>query len=442
MCDGLTLYGAAGCLLDGTAQVAEHAGQVVSFATDPFGYIFNVTKDAALSLIKDVLPGLSDAIQPDLSMEFFINAYRISFAAAILTMVIVILVQTMKTASGRISGRDLFESFTQYAPMFIGGAMYGPLAGTLIVSLVHELTDSIVKWALGSVDQIVQQMMKLLGEITPAAVPGGVVVATSLVGACIIALLVVVVILIVQLVTLYFSGALIPLALVLLLDPERRHLVMGTLGLWVGILLAHPALFFFLGIAFSMNAAIATQFASGGKLSGVGLLINAMIAIIALFMAAFSPLLMMKFAPFLQQALTPPPPSFGGPREVLGAVSVTAAAAQYGSNSNSATPAPAPAPTGNTAPTGPTTPAPATADQTATATLTNSGTGPATAAPESATAAGAEATTAAEASSTSAGAALGPATLAVGAAVAAGEAAKSSADSLVDHTVAPMGGGS
>ena len=77
---------------------------------------------------------------------------------------------------------------------------------------------------------------------------------------------------------------------------------MKIVSVWIGILAAHPLLFFLLGFAFTIMANSVATFGNNASLQS---LVTLSVAVIALFIAALSPLLLLKFAPII-------PTSFGG----------------------------------------------------------------------------------------------------------------------------------
>lgn len=330
-CDPTNPFEAAGCIIDDIGNTIEGVGSVVSFAQDPFAATLGYMKDGATSLTTDVLPFLTTAIQPDLSAGFFIRAYAVSFAAAIFVMVLIMISLMVRTAKGQMAGRDLVQSLAQYAPMFLIGTMFGPLAGIILVKLFHALTDSVITWAMGSVQNIIDGLVALIAKIDPAATPGGVILAIFLMFMLLLGLLFILVILLCQLVTLYFAGVIIPLFLVFIIDPERRSLGLGMAGLWVGILASHPLLFFLLGFAFSIMGDVMV---TAGEKDGMQTLVTFVVALIAIYMAAASPLLLMKFAPLVQSAFTPSVGGGGGGgsnnSNTIGHTNITDATNEYG----------------------------------------------------------------------------------------------------------------
>ncbi len=93
-------------VIGGVGDLVDGIGGAVSFAQDPFGSIFRALQDAASGLARDVLPAITEATLPDLTLGWFVQAYAISFAAAILVGIVLVLVQVVKVARGTLAGRD------------------------------------------------------------------------------------------------------------------------------------------------------------------------------------------------------------------------------------------------------------------------------------------------------------------------------------------------
>ncbi|WP_368499895.1 hypothetical protein [Herbiconiux sp. A18JL235] len=285
------------CASDGIGDLINGGGQVLGFFQDPWGKTFEAMRDASKSLANDLLPALTSATLPDLTVDWFLSAYAISFATAILVMVVILLMQLVRTARGQQSGRALAESLGLYTPLFLGGAMFGPLIGLLLVNFFHSLSDVFMSWGItGSIDDTVSGFQTMLDEADPVGMAGGVPVAAILMILMLIGLLLVLCILIVQLVALYFMGVIVPLGIVWIIDENHRRFGLRVVGLWIGILAAHPLLFLLLGVAFKMMGSSVNTFGNNASLQS---LVTLIVAVIALFIAAFSPLLLKNFAPVI-----------------------------------------------------------------------------------------------------------------------------------------------
>ena len=241
--------------IGGVQDILNGVGGAVSYWSDPWGNTFKALRDAAAGLSKDVLPALTQATLPDLTASWFVRAYSVSFAAAILVAVALLIPQVIRTARGAQAGRDLLDSMGLYFGLFLAGAMFGPLFGMMLVNFFHALSDDIVAWGLrGSINGVIADFQNMIATADPVGITGGVPIAVGLMLCMILGLFLVFAMLIVQLVTLYFTGVLLPLGLVWIIDPTRRSFGTRIVSVWIGILAAHPLLFFLLGFAFTMMA--------------------------------------------------------------------------------------------------------------------------------------------------------------------------------------------
>lgn len=322
--------GGIGSIIGGIGDVINGVTGAVSYWSDPWGNTFKALRDAATGLSKDVLPALTQATLPDLTSDWFVSAYAVSFAAAIFVAIVLLIPQVLRTARGAQAGRDLVQSLGTYFGLFLIGAMFGPALGMVLVNFFHAISDDIVRWALGgTVSAVIGDFQRMIAEADPVGITGGVPIAVLLMLCMLLGLFLVFLMLIVQLVTLYFTGVLLPLGLVWIIDPTRRSFGTRLVSLWIGILAAHPLLFFLLGFAFLMMANSVATFGNNLNLQS---LVTLSVAVIALFVAALSPLLLMKFAPVI-------PTGFGGTSgpavstSSIGARNLTDASSRFGPTS-------------------------------------------------------------------------------------------------------------
>ncbi|MGJ4846599.1 hypothetical protein [Leifsonia sp. Le1] len=292
-----------GDAIGGIGDAIGGAVQTANFFSDPFGNMYKSFRDSAVSLSRDVLPVVTQATMPDLTMDWFINAYKVSFGLAILVLVFTLLPQFVRVARGTQSGRELGESLAFYGPLFIIGAMFGPLLGSFLVNVVHALSTSLTRWAFFDTnDNLVASFTKMLDQGDAAGIAGGAPVAAFLMFCAWISLLMAIAVMLVLLVVLYFAGVLFPLGYVWIIDPQRRKTGWRLVGLFIGVMLAHPLLFFMLGVTFHWIGAGVETFGDHLNVQRLALLIS---GVLAMLIATLSPMLLMKFAPVI-------PASFGG----------------------------------------------------------------------------------------------------------------------------------
>ena len=219
------------------AEVPDAATTAMEVVTDPFGSFVGALHGAARGLTTDVVPALVDMARPNLEQAWWVDAYRLAFGLAILVFAILVLWNLTQTSRGKMSGDQFVNSITFYAVMFFFGATFGPALGALLVTGFGRLTDNVVSADSVGLDSGINTITAKLESTVDAAglgmvingdlqkITGGSFVAAMMLFLMCIALILVFVVLIVQLVTLYLSGVLIPLSLVL--DHQPEHTVQG-----------------------------------------------------------------------------------------------------------------------------------------------------------------------------------------------------------------------
>ena len=267
------------CASKGIAGAVSSATGIIDFWSDPWGNTFKALQASARQLSDSVLPAVTDATLPDLNAGWFVQAYAVTFALAVLLAVVLLLPQVVRAARGVLSGRELLDSIGIYFPLFLVGSMFGPPFGVILVRFFGSLSDAIIHWGVTSTaGTVTSKFRQMLSAQDASGIAGGAPVADLLVLGVLLGLLLVVVMLIVQLVTLYFTGVLLPLGLVWLIDPARRRFGTRIVTLWVGLLAAHPLLFLLLSVAYLMVGGNIDAFGAGASLQQTVTLIVALLA--------------------------------------------------------------------------------------------------------------------------------------------------------------------
>jgi type IV secretion system protein TrbL len=289
-------HGVTGAV-NGTADAVRTATGVADFWSDPAGNTYKVLVASAKSLTNDVLPALTHATLPDVSADWFLKAYALSFGLAIFVLVVILVTQFVETARGRMSGQELAETLTQYGPAFLIGGIFGPAVAWFVVQFFGALSDALIQTMLATTQgTITEKFASMFGDDDAGGIVGGAVVGTILMSFMIIALLLALLVLIVQLIGLYFSGVLFPLGWVWIVDARKRKFGSKIAFLWLGILASHPLLFFMLGITFSFVGANVDAFSSSPSLRKT---VTLVVSMLSLLISGLSPLLLFRFAPVL-----------------------------------------------------------------------------------------------------------------------------------------------
>lgn len=295
-CVSDVVEGAAG-VVGGAKDAVDSATSFASFWTDPFGNTFRALQEGAHSLANDVLPALSHATMPDLTREWWVTAYGVSFALAFFVMIFLLFPGILSAARGRSSGQDLFEQLTVYVPLFLAGSIFGPPLGIFLVKFFGAVTDAVASWGIvSSADAVTAQMTDMLADGDASGIAGGTVVGIFLMLCMLLGLILVVLMLVVQLVTLYITGILFPLGWVWIVHKPTRGFGYKIVFVWIGILASHPLMFLLLGVAYSMIAGQTSVFADVPSLQR---LVTLAVSILALFVAGTAPFTLMKFAPVM-----------------------------------------------------------------------------------------------------------------------------------------------
>ena len=131
---------------DAVNGAIETVGTAVDFASDPFGYLGDKLAEACRGLVDTVIPVMIRAAQPDLSADFFVNAYKISWGLSFFLLVFVLFSNFLALGRGKASTADVAETLTIYLPAWALGVVAGPALGQLLIELVWGLVADLWKW--------------------------------------------------------------------------------------------------------------------------------------------------------------------------------------------------------------------------------------------------------------------------------------------------------
>lgn len=248
-------------------------------------------------LAGSVMPSLVEATKPDLSAEWFLSAYAVTFGLAFFVMAILSILNLVRLASGSVASADVVDALTYQGVWFFLGTLVGPPVGYMIAQVVGAASDALLGWAVqDNVQGVVDRLQEFsdTGEFLPEA--GGWLLAVVILLFLIIGLVLVVLAHLIALVTLYFVGVLFPLTQVWRMDPKRRGLADSAVMVWLCILASHALVFLLLGIAFHWVGNAGFAFLEDPNMNAVA---QAIAAGFAMILAGVSPLMLFKLAKVL-----------------------------------------------------------------------------------------------------------------------------------------------
>jgi len=284
------------------ADAVGAARGIADFISDPFGHIAEKLQASTKSLVDDILPTMTKALQPDLSAEWFVDAYQLTFTLSLLLWILQLVWSFAQYGRGRLGPGEVQEVILERTPLFFAGVLFGPAVAVFFVGFFGALTNGIIDRVLGrSLDSINEGMGALVESGGPDQVVGGAIVAIILYLAMVLGLLCLLLTLAVMLVTLYLSGVAFPLVWQWVTNPQHPERGWKVVGVWGGILVTQPLMFLMLGVALNMAAGTLLQGQlpgnDSGAPNGLRLLIGLLIAGIGIWMAALTPVMMSRFAP-------------------------------------------------------------------------------------------------------------------------------------------------
>lgn len=274
--------------------------QTIEFTKDPLGYLASQMQKAVVSISSEVFPAFVKLLHPDLTVDWFLDAYKVSFAIGLILFGFLLLVDFLSYRKGQMGPSEFLDNLVFYVPTYVIGAMVGPGVGNFLCRVVGALCDGLIRWGGGSqgISGAGNDFTKLLSASTPGATLGGSIVTMLLMFVMMIAFILILVTLLFMFVTLYLSGAVFPVGWAWIVKGSHRATAFKIVNIWVGILMSQPLVFFMLALVMKMVSNNFFGLASGGAgASPLTRLMGLIGGILAMLMVAAGPFALNKLAP-------------------------------------------------------------------------------------------------------------------------------------------------
>lgn len=272
---------------------------VADFTSDPLGYIATSIQKACEDITRGIFGALDNALHPDFSVDWFLSAYRVSFALAIVLMGFLVMTELARYRKGERGADEMLTTIIGSIPKFFLGVIMGPWIGNVLGACVGALCDGLIKWGGGNeggIASIGGGLVGLISGTSATSVLGGAIVAIIIFGIMIVSLLAVSVAMLVMMLALYMSGAAFPIGWAWVTSSRNKDTAFKIVNLIIGLMLSPPLVLFMLGVVMSLVKSNLLS-AGGNKGDGVTHLLSIILAILALLMAAVAPMAFTKFAP-------------------------------------------------------------------------------------------------------------------------------------------------
>jgi hypothetical protein len=274
---------------------AEDVVKVVTFIANPthaLDYFMNDAKGDAIGLFKGVMDEAMKSVSFDAGAAWWRQAYAATASIGLVVLGGMMLLTLSQASSGKI-GPEAARSSMGHSLVGMLMLSMGPPVAWAIGNLSNGMSEGIIEWMGPDVVSFLAQV-PLFAALT-SAMTGGVVMGLVIWGGLFVGSLGIMGTFLVQNLSTYVLGAVMGIAWGMTGNPRWRTKAMRLPMMWVGLVLAKPAMLLVLGIVVKMSNALI--FASAGGVMQT--VINALTIIIAIIFVAVAPWTLLKWFPLL-----------------------------------------------------------------------------------------------------------------------------------------------
>jgi hypothetical protein len=272
--------------------------QAVSFIANPaqaIEFFANQLKNDAVGLFTRTVTAATELTSFDAQADWWRDAYAASAGIGLVVLAIMLLLTFHQSSTGKIGPEEAGRSILMYAPIAVLMMSMGPPVAWAIQWLADGLSAGIIDW-MGP------DTVTFLRDGAPFAamtsdIPGGVVLGLLLYGLLFLAGIGTLGTFIVQTISVYIFGAVCGVGWGMAGNPNWRRKALRLPSLWVGLVLAKPAMLFVLGLVMKFAAAIDMD--PDSTEDGMGSVVQALMVVLALMFVAFAPWMLLKWFPLL-----------------------------------------------------------------------------------------------------------------------------------------------
>ena len=276
--------------------------KVVSFAEDPLAWLTDKMGQGASGIMSWVADTANNATAADLTNSWWIDAYKKAFAVAVILFGMLTLWNMSQLGRHKIGPEEFADTVTIRSWGFFGGVIFGPPLARFFIEGAGILSRGIISAMPGynggkmdatTVNQSIQGASE--GKII-----GGVFIAFLMLLLVCICALFLFVSLAVQTFAVYASGAVFPIAFTWIINIRHRGGSLKIPFLVLAVIFSRPLLFFIVGLVMAMARASVVQSSDDASTN----LAMVIMVGVGLAIAAFSPLLLLKFAPVIPTGMS------------------------------------------------------------------------------------------------------------------------------------------
>lgn len=330
--------------------------QAVSFIADPsqaIEFFTNQLKGDAVGLFSESVTAATELTSFDAGAQWWREAYAASAGIGLLVLTIMLLLTFYEASKGKLGPEEAGRALMMHAPVAVLMMSMGPPVAWVVQWVSDGLSAGIIDW-MGP-DTVAFLYDGAPFAALTSAIPGGLVLGLLLYGLLFLAGIGILGTFMVQTISVYIFGAVCGVGWGMSVNPNWRRKALRLPAVWLGLVLAKPAMLFVLALVMKFAAAIDLNPDSFEE--GMGSVVHALMVIMALLFVAFAPWTLLKWFPLLpdgSESSRSSGPAFMGAAVGAAGSSMTTMAMMrangHGSSPRSATHAEAPAPAPRPAP--------------------------------------------------------------------------------------------
>ncbi|WP_402378003.1 hypothetical protein [Isoptericola rhizosphaerae] len=267
----------------------------IANAANPFETFVNTLAAGAVNFFETVMTEITTVTAFDASERWWRDAYAAAGVIGLTLLALGMLLTANHYNNGRIGGEEYSRAMSLYPLIAVVMIIFGPVVAYVLGGAANGLSAGVVSWMGQDAVDFLQKGAVFAG-MSPV-IPGG-----QIMGLVLFALLFMVMFgllgtMIVQTVSTYMVGAAGGAAWGMSSHPVWRPKALMVPMFVVGLIFAKPVILFALACAVKLANSVGS-----GSDSGLDMLVDAVMMIVALGMVAFAPWTLLKWFPLLPDA--------------------------------------------------------------------------------------------------------------------------------------------
>ncbi|MCL3863028.1 hypothetical protein [Actinotalea sp. K2] len=279
--------GAAQTAVEMLAFVANPASAVESWA--------NQVKQDAVGLFTSSMTVATQLGSFDATAEWWRSTYAATAGIGLAVLAVMVLLTLWQASTGRIGPEESARTLLMYLP--VGALML--FMGPPVAWAVQWVADGLSAGAIAWMGPDTVEFLQKAGTFTSitSGVPGGLGMGLLLFGMLFLAGVGVLGTFLIQTISIYILGAVTGISWGMLANPRWRSKALRLPMVWIGLVLAKPAMLLVLGVVMKFSNAV--DLAPTSLESGMRAVVHALMVVLALMFVAFAPWTLLKWFPLL-----------------------------------------------------------------------------------------------------------------------------------------------